>query len=73
MIENLWGIAEVTCGNETFTLQKNESTYIPKGEIHQLSNPGREVLKIIEIQTGDYLEEDDIERLDDRYGRAKKI
>jgi len=65
------GIAEVTCGNEILTLQKNESTYIPKGEIHQLSNPGKEVLKIIEIQTGDYLEEDDIERLDDRYGRAK--
>jgi len=64
------GIAEFVCGNETFTLQQNESTYIPKGEIHQLSNPGREVLKIIEIQTGDYLEEDDIERLDDRYGRV---
>ena len=63
------GIAEVTCGNETLTLQKNESTYIPKGEIHQLSNLGKEVLKIIEIQTGNYLEEDDIERLDDRYGR----
>jgi len=64
------GTAEVTCGDETFTLQQNESTYIPKGEIHKLSNPSNEILKIIEIQTGDYLKEDDIERLDDRYGRA---
>jgi len=65
------GVAEVTCGDETFTLKQNESTYIPKGEIHRLSNPGRKVLKIIEIQTGDYLEEDDIERLEDHYGRDK--
>ena len=64
------GLAEVICGDEKYTLQQSESTYIPKGEIHQLSNPGKEVLKIIEIQTGDYLEDDDIERLRDQYGRA---
>ena len=63
------GIAEVVCGNETMILQANESTYIPKGTIHRLSNPGKINLKIIEIQTGDYLEEDDIERIEDEYDR----
>ena len=63
------GIAEVVCGNETMILRANESTYIPKGMIHRLSNPGKTNLKIIEIQTGDYLEEDDIERIEDEYDR----
>jgi mannose-1-phosphate guanylyltransferase/mannose-6-phosphate isomerase len=63
------GIAEVVCGNETKILQANESTYIPKGTIHRLSNPGKTNLRIIEIQTGDYLEEDDIERIEDEYDR----
>ena len=63
------GIAEVVCGNETKILRANESTYIPKGTIHRLSNPGKTNLKIIEIQTGDYLEEDDIERIEDEYDR----
>lgn len=64
------GIAKVTCGNRKFILQQNESTFIPKGEIHQLSNPGETTLKIIEIQTGDYLGEDDILRLEDPHGRT---
>jgi len=63
------GVAEVVCGNETMILQANESTYIPKGTIHRLSNPGKTNLRIIEIQTGDYLEEDDIERIEDKYDR----
>ena len=48
----------------------NQSTYIPKGEIHRLANPGTEPLEIIEVQSGDYLGEDDITRLDDHYGRS---
>jgi mannose-6-phosphate isomerase-like protein (cupin superfamily) len=50
-------------------LQENESTFISKGEIHQLSNPGQDILEIVEVQSGDYLGEDDIERIEDKYGR----
>lgn len=64
------GVAEVTCGDRTFTLQQNESTYIPRGQMHRLHNPGEVELEIIEIQSGDYLGEDDIIRVEDRYGRA---
>ena len=64
------GIAEVTCGDKTFVLQENESTFIPLGATHRLRNPGTQALEIIEIQTGAYLGEDDIERLDDVYGRV---
>ena len=48
---------------------ENESTFIPVGVKHRLSNPGKIPLKIIEVQSGAYLEEDDIERFDDEYGR----
>jgi mannose-1-phosphate guanylyltransferase/mannose-6-phosphate isomerase len=65
------GIAEVICNDKKITLQKNESTYIPLGYTHRLSNPGKNVLEIIEVQSGDYLGEDDIERFDDNYGRIK--
>ncbi|SRR5690554_7386 len=65
------GTAEVTRDGETFLLSENESTYIPIGAIHRLFNPGRIPLELIEVQSGAYLGEDDIERLDDRYGRAK--
>ena len=51
-------------------LKENESTYIPAGMIHQLANHTDEVLEVIEVQTGSYLEEDDIERLDDPYNRS---
>jgi len=64
------GIAFVTCGKKTFTLTENQSTYIPKGEIHRLENHTQNQLEIIEIQTGDYLGEDDIIRLEDDYHRT---
>lgn len=63
------GTAKVTNGKRTFILAENESTYIPIGEVHALENPGKVPLEIIEIQTGSYLGEDDIVRLDDIYGR----
>jgi mannose-1-phosphate guanylyltransferase/mannose-6-phosphate isomerase len=63
------GIAEVTCGDKVFRLGEDESTYVPRGAPHRLTNPGTEPLEIIEVQSGDYLGEDDIVRLEDRYGR----
>ena len=63
------GTARVTKGNETFLVSENQSTYIPVGEIHRLENPGKIPLDLIEVQTGSYLGEDDIERYEDRYGR----
>ena len=63
------GKAMVTCGEKTFELIENQSTYIPIGEIHRLENKEKKPLEIIEIQTGIYLEEDDIIRLDDIYSR----
>ena len=67
------GVAEVTCGDKVITLLENESTYIPLGETHRLSNPGAEPLEIIEVQSGAYLGEDDIERLEDSYGRKREM
>jgi mannose-1-phosphate guanylyltransferase/mannose-6-phosphate isomerase len=64
------GIARVTCGDKTFDLQENQSTFIPLGEKHRLENPGLEPLEIIEVQSGSYLGEDDIVRFEDSYGRA---
>lgn len=64
------GIAKVTKDNETFLVQPNQSTYIPKNTKHRLENPGSQPLQIIEVQNGEYLEEDDIERLEDDYGRT---
>lgn len=63
------GTARVTRGDETFLLTENQSTYIPIGELHRLENPGKIPLELIEVQSGSYLGEDDIERFDDRYGR----
>lgn len=63
------GTAEVTRGSEVFLLSENESTYIPLGEVHRLRNPGRVPLEMIEVQSGSYLGEDDIVRMDDVYGR----
>jgi mannose-1-phosphate guanylyltransferase / mannose-6-phosphate isomerase len=65
------GIAEVMCNDKKIALKENESTYIPLGHTHRLSNPGKDILEIIEVQSGSYLGEDDIERLDDSYGRLK--
>jgi mannose-1-phosphate guanylyltransferase/mannose-6-phosphate isomerase len=64
------GTAEVTRGPETFLLSENQSTYIPIGVVHRLHNPGRVELEMIEVQSGSYLGEDDIVRLEDTYGRA---
>ena len=63
------GIALITCGRKVFKLEKNQSTYIPKGEIHRLENQEIIPLEIIEIQTGSYLGEDDIVRIEDDYQR----
>jgi mannose-1-phosphate guanylyltransferase/mannose-6-phosphate isomerase len=64
------GTAEVTRGTEVFLLSENQSTYIPIGEVHRLRNPGRLELEMIEVQSGSYLGEDDIVRLEDVYGRV---
>ena len=61
------GVAEVTKGEQVFSLCENESVYIPVREVHRLRNPGEKPLEIVEVQTGDYLEEDDIVRLSSDY------
>ena len=63
------GTAQVTRGDEVLLLTENQSTYIPLGTAHRLENPGKMILEIIEVQSGGYLGEDDIVRLDDVYGR----
>ena len=64
------GTARVTRDNDVFDLHANQSTYIPLGARHRLENPGDEVLELIEVQSGDYLGEDDIVRYEDVYGRS---
>lgn len=64
------GTAEVTIDDETRMLQENESAYLPLGCAHRLANPGKIPLTIIEVQSGSYLGEDDIIRLDDPYKRT---
>jgi mannose-1-phosphate guanylyltransferase/mannose-6-phosphate isomerase len=66
------GTAEVTCEERVFMLAEDESTYIPLGHKHRLSNPGRIPLELIEVQSGAYLGEDDIVRYEDVYGRSEK-
>jgi mannose-1-phosphate guanylyltransferase/mannose-6-phosphate isomerase len=63
------GTARITRDDEVFDLAENQSTYIPIGAVHRIENPGSEPLQIIEVQSGSYLGEDDIVRLDDTYGR----
>ena len=63
------GSALVHCDGKEFALQENESTFIPLGSKHRLSNPGEQPVEIIEVQVGGYLGEDDIERFEDLYGR----
>lgn len=65
------GTAEVVCGEQTMILSEDQSTYIPLGTKHRLSNPGVIPLELIEVQTGSYLGEDDIVRFEDIYGRSK--
>ncbi|PNS09221.1 mannose-1-phosphate guanylyltransferase/mannose-6-phosphate isomerase [Solilutibacter silvestris] len=64
------GVAEVTCDDKVFDLHENESTYIPLGSVHRLRNRGTELVELIEVQSGAYLGEDDIVRLEDVYGRS---
>jgi mannose-1-phosphate guanylyltransferase len=64
------GVAEVINDDKRLTLNAGESTFIEAGHLHQLHNPGQIALEIIEVQTGSYLHEDDIERYDDYYGRT---
>ncbi len=66
------GVASVRRGEETLTLAANESVYIPVGMTHKLANHGDDPLEVVEVQTGDYLGEDDIVRLEDRYGRVEE-
>ena len=63
------GTAEITNGDSVRLYTENQSTYIPLGTVHRLKNPGNIPLVIIEIQSGSYLGEDDILRLEDVYGR----
>ncbi|MEO8748733.1 MAG: mannose-1-phosphate guanylyltransferase/mannose-6-phosphate isomerase, partial [Rhodanobacter sp.] len=64
------GTAEVTCDDQVFLLEENQSTYIPLGSKHRLRNPENTPLELIEVQSGSYLGEDDIVRFDDAYGRT---
>lgn len=64
------GTAKVTCGDTVVLVHENQSTYIPIGTAHRLENPGKVQLELIEVQSGAYLGEDDIVRLDDDYGRG---
>ena len=67
------GTARVTNGDETVLVTENESTFIPIGRVHSLENPGSIPLELIEVQSGSYLGEDDIVRLEDRYGRVPSV
>ena len=64
------GTARVVIGDETKSVHENESTYIPIGVKHRLENPGKIDLELIEVQTGSYLGEDDIVRIEDDYRRS---
>ena len=63
------GSARATVGNRTTTVMENEHVYVPKGQIHRLANPGKTPLVLIEVQSGCYLGEDDIQRYEDAYAR----
>jgi len=63
------GTAHVVCGSKEFVLTEDESTYVPVGKKHRLENRGKIPLELIEVQTGEYLGEDDIVRFSDLYGR----
>jgi mannose-1-phosphate guanylyltransferase/mannose-6-phosphate isomerase len=64
------GSAEVTRNDEVKMVHENESIYLPIGSIHRLVNPGKIDLELIEVQTGSYLGEDDIVRIEDVYRRV---
>jgi mannose-6-phosphate isomerase-like protein (cupin superfamily) len=64
------GTARVTIGDKVQMVHENESIYVPIGTQHRLDNPGKIDLELIEVQTGSYLGEDDIERIEDDYNRS---
>ena len=64
------GTGVVTRNAEQIAVHENESVYLPLGCVHRLENPGRIPLTLIEVQSGSYLGEDDIVRLEDTYGRS---
>jgi glycosyltransferase involved in cell wall biosynthesis/quercetin dioxygenase-like cupin family protein len=64
------GQAEITLDDKTFVLAPGQSVDIPKGALHRIANPGSENVRFIEVQTGDYFGEDDIERFEDDFGRT---
>jgi mannose-1-phosphate guanylyltransferase/mannose-6-phosphate isomerase len=64
------GTAEVTLGEQVRAVHENESIYIPIGSVHRMANKGKIPLELIEVQTGSYLGEDDIERIEDIYKRS---
>jgi mannose-1-phosphate guanylyltransferase len=64
------GTAEVTIDDKVTSVAENESIYLPRGCVHRLANPGKILLEVIEVQTGSYLGEDDIIRIEDEFGRA---
>jgi mannose-1-phosphate guanylyltransferase/mannose-6-phosphate isomerase len=65
------GVADVVIDELVKSVGPNESVYIPKGAVHRLENKGTVPLELIEVQSGEYLGEDDIVRLDDVYGRKE--
>ena len=65
------GTARVTNGEKSFLVTENQSTYIPVGQVHALENPGNIPLELVEVQSGSYPGEDDIVRLEDRYGQVE--
>ena len=67
------GTAEVTIGEAARIVHENEFIFIPIGSVHRLANPGRIPLEVIEVQTGGYLGEDDVVRLDDIYKRGSLL
>ena len=64
------GTAKVEIDGKKIILNENQSSYIPLGSKHRLSNPGKKPLKLIEVQSGSYVGEDDIKRFEDDYGRV---
>lgn len=65
------GTATVTAGDKIFTAGQNEHVFIPVETVHRLENKEEDLLAVIEVQTGDYLKEDDLVRLEDDYGRTE--
>jgi mannose-1-phosphate guanylyltransferase len=66
------GMAEITCNDKIFLCSENNAAFIPQGSTHRITNPGKLPMEMIEVQTGSYLGEDDIVRVEDYYGRVEE-